>query len=121
METSTVGTVSLSITYFAIRTPTGPCLSKSNGNGQRGNTYEWACKFMMPGILNSIWRIGNQPPGLIPVWWIFADVVASDFRDRREILHWLQGIDSHVLLWENIKDYRPVVDHFEEHIQPFLS
>ena len=87
----------------------------------KGNAHERACKFVMPGILNSTRRIGNQPPGLIPVWWIFADVVASDFRDRREILHWLQGIDSHVLLWENMKDYRPVVDHFEKHIQPFLS
>ena len=86
----------------------------------KGNAHERACKFMMPGILNSIRQIGNQPRGVIPVWWIFADEIASDPRYKREILHWFQGIEAHVLLWENITDYRPVVDHFEEHIQPLL-
>ena len=76
---------------------------------------------MMPGVLNSIREIGNQPQDVIPVWWIFADEIASDPRYKREILHWFQRIESHVLLWENITDYKPVVGHFEEHIQPLLT
>ena len=50
-----------------------------------------------------------------------ADKIAFDLRYRRETLHWFQAIEAHVLLWENITDYKPVVDHFEEHIQPLLS
>ena len=87
----------------------------------KGNAHERACKFMMPGILNSIREVSNQPQNVIPVWWIFSDEIATGSRYRREIYHWFQGVESHVLLWENITDYRPVVDHFEEHIQPLLT
>ena len=121
METSTVGTVSLPITCFDIEDTNRSVFVEIKQQWVKGNAHERACKFVMPGILNSIGRIGNQPLGLIPVWWIFADEIASDSRYRRETLHWLQGIEAHVLLWENITDYKPVVDHFEEHIQPLLS
>lgn len=85
-----------------------------------GNAHERACKFMMPGILNSMRTVANQPAGVIPFWWVFSNGIANDIRYRREILHWFQGIEPHVLLWRRIDDYRPVIDHFESHIQPLL-
>ena len=86
-----------------------------------GNAHERACKFMMPGILNSARHIARQPVNVIPFWWIFSNGIASDPRYKREIMHWFQGIESHVLLWEDITDYTPVIDHFEQYIQPLLE
>lgn len=51
----------------------------------KGNPHEWARKFMTPGILNSIRRISYQLQGVIPVWWVFTDEIASYLRYRRGI------------------------------------
>ena len=51
----------------------------------------------------------------------FADEIAADPRYRKEMLHWFEAIELNVLLWENLTDYRPGVDHFEQHIQPPLT
>lgn len=85
-----------------------------------GNAHERACKFMMPGILNSMREISSQPTSVIPFWWIFANGIAIDPYYRQEIMHWFQGIEGHVLLWPDMIDYNPVINHFEEHIQGLL-
>ena len=85
-----------------------------------GNAHERACKYMMPGIVFSAREIAQQPEAVIPFWWIFTNGIASDPHYRQEIMHWFQGIERHVLLWQNVRDQTAVIDHFENHIKPLL-
>ena len=87
----------------------------------KGNAHERACKYMMPGILASAREIAGQPASVIPFWWIFTNGIARDERYRREIEHWFQGMEGHLLLWEDIGERKPVVEHFEKHIRPLLG
>lgn len=89
--------------------------------GDRGNAHERACKYFAPGIVASTRVIANQPEGVIPFWWIFTNGIARAPRYVEEIRHWFQGIQCNLLLWENIRDYEPVVDHFERCIKPMLD
>ncbi len=86
-----------------------------------GNAHERACKFMMPGIVKSARKAAAQPEGVIPFWWVFTNGIASNERYRREITHWFQGIEGHVLLWRNAQDSREVTHHFDRHIRPLLE
>lgn len=86
-----------------------------------GNAHERACKYMMPGIIKSAQEIAKQPEGIIPFWWIFAEDIATDRYYAKEIMHWFQGMERHVLLWKNVKDRKPVIEHFEKHIRPLLG
>lgn len=91
-----------------------------------GNAHERAGKYMMPGILNSIREIANQPDNIIPVWWIFASRskgfgIASDSDYVQEIKHWFKGIEAHVFLWDDITDAKPLIEHFEKYIKPLLE
>jgi len=87
----------------------------------KGNAHERACKFMMPGIVNSARRIARQGDSVIPFWWVFSNGIASSPRYIQEILHWFQGIEGHVLLWDDLENYVPVINHFENHIRPLLE
>lgn len=87
----------------------------------RGNAHERACKFMMPGIIESARQIANQPISVIPFWWVFADGIASDPRYRQEILHWFKGIEGHVFLWKDLNDTSALLAHFDQHIKPLLA
>ena len=86
-----------------------------------GNAHERACKYMMPGIIKSAREEANQPDDVIPFWWIFAEDIASDKYHVQAIMHWFKGIEGHVLLWKNIKDGQPVIEHFKKHIRPLLG
>ena len=86
-----------------------------------GNAHERACKYMMPGIIKSAQKIAKQPESVIPFWWIFAEGIAADKYYAQEIMHWFQGIERHVLLWKNVKDRQPIIEHFEKHIRPLLG
>ena len=85
-----------------------------------GNAHERACKYMMPGILNSARDASNQPGDVIPIWWVFTNGIAIDERYRHEIMHWFRGIEGNVLLWRNIGDSSVVTEHFEKYIRQFL-
>lgn len=84
-----------------------------------GNAHERACKYFTPGILRSGRTIAKQPDGVIPFWWIFTNGVAEDERYVREITHWFQGVEGHVLLWQS-RSTSLLVSHFERHILPLL-
>ena len=86
-----------------------------------GNAHERACKYFAPGIIASARAIARQPEGIIPFWWIFTNGIATDPRYVQEITHWFHGVERHLLLWESIQDYEPVISHFERHIQPMLG
>ena len=86
-----------------------------------GNAHERACKFMMPGILESAREIAKQPDEVIPFWWVFTNGIAQHQRYRQEILHWFRGIEGHVLLWEDLDDEKALLDHFDRHIRPLLE
>ena len=87
----------------------------------RGNAHERACKYMMPGILNSARERGKQPKSVIPIWWVFTEGLATSDRYRREIRHWFRGMESHLLLWSDPRDGLSVTDHFDQHILPRLT
>ena len=89
--------------------------------GTRGNAHERACKFMMPGILESARKIAKQPSGVIPFWWVFTNGLANHPRYQQEIRHWFKGIDRHVLLWEDLSDESALLNHFDTHIRPLLG
>ena len=86
-----------------------------------GNAHERACKFMMPGILESARKIAKQPKKAIPFWWVFTNGIAQHPRYRQEILHWFRGIEGHVFLWEDLKDEKALLRHFKQHIKPLLE
>ncbi len=86
-----------------------------------GNAHERACKYMMPGILASVREIAGQPESVIPFWWIFTNGIAKDKYYRQEITHWFKGIEGHFLLWQNVRERKPVVEHFEKHIRHLLG
>ena len=86
-----------------------------------GNAHERACKYMMPGILASAREIAGQPESTIPFWWVFTNGIASDQYYRQEINHWFQGMEGHLLLWQDIEERKPVIEHFEKHIRPLLG
>lgn len=86
-----------------------------------GNAHERACKYLMPGIVASAQQIANQPDNVLPFWLIFTNGIASDPNYQREILHWFRGIEPHLLLWENVRDYDAVTGHFDECIRPLLD
>ena len=86
-----------------------------------GNAHERACKYMMPGILLSTREIAKQPDDIIPFWWIFTNGIASDRYYAQEIMHWFKGIERYVLLWKDIRDRQPVIEHFEKYIRPLLD
>lgn len=86
-----------------------------------GNAHERACKFMMPGILESARQIAKQPDSVIPFWWVFTNGIANHPRYRQEILHWFKGIEGHVLLWQDLNDEKALLDHFAKHIRPLLD
>ena len=85
-----------------------------------GNAHERACRYMMPGIIESARVIANQPKGVIPFWWIWANGLASHHDYIQHITHWFMGIEGHMLLWRNLHDWEAVADHFEKHIRPLL-
>ncbi len=85
-----------------------------------GNAHERACKYFAPGIIKSGREIAKQPDGVIPFWWIFAEGIAEDPRYVREITHWFQGVERHVLLLPR-PDEQALTDHFEKHILPLLT
>ena len=85
-----------------------------------GNAHERACKYMMPGILASAREIAGQPESTIPFWWVFTNGIARDKYYRQEINHWFQGMEGHLLLWQDIGERKPVIEHFEKHIRPLL-
>ena len=89
--------------------------------GDRGNAHERACKYFTPGIIASACEIARQPAGVIPFWWIFANGIATSARYVQEIRHWFLGVEGHLLLWQSIEDYEPLIQHFEQHIQPLLD
>ncbi len=86
-----------------------------------GNAQERACKYLMPGIVASARQKANQPDDVLPFWLIFTNGIASDSNYRREIQHWCQGIDSHLLLWRHVRDHEAVTSHFDTHIRPLLD
>lgn len=86
-----------------------------------GNAHERACKYFAPGIIASARAIANQPDDIIPFWWIFTNGIATDPRYVQEITHWFRGVEDNLLLWRAIRDYEPVVDHFERCIKPMLG
>ena len=86
-----------------------------------GNAHERACKYFAPGIIASARAIANQPDDIIPFWWIFTNGIATDPRYVQEITHWFRGVEDNLLLWQAIRDYEPVVDHFERCIKPMLD
>ena len=85
-----------------------------------GNTHERACKYFMPGIVESMRVIAKQPPPIVPVWCVFSNGIARSPRYRQEISHWFKGYEAHFLLWKKLQDYQAIVDHFENHIKPLL-
>lgn len=85
-----------------------------------GNTHERACKYSTPGITASACAKAGQPAGTIPFWWIFTNGIATDPKYVQEVRHWFRGVERHLLLWESLQDFEPVVDHFERHIRPML-
>lgn len=87
----------------------------------QGNAHERACKYFMPGILESAREIGGHHKGVVPFWLIFTDGIASHPRYRREITHWFQGHESNVLLWKSVDDHDAVLNHFEKHIRPLIE
>ena len=84
-----------------------------------GNAHERACKYMMPGILDAIRTIGNQPESSIPVWWVFTNGIAIDARYEQEIMFWFRGIEENVLLWGDRR--ADVTEHFDQFIRPMLG
>jgi len=87
--------------------------------GAAGNAHERACKYMMPGILNAMRQVGNQPDSVIPMWWVFTNGLAEAQRYEREIMFWFQGIERHVLLWGDRR--ADVTEHFDRFIRPMLE
>ena len=63
--------------------------------------------------------MASQPDGTIPFWWVFTNGVAEDERYAREIMHWFQGVESHVLLWQP-RDSASLIKHFDTHILPLV-
>ena len=86
-----------------------------------GNAHERACKYMMPGIVNALRDAGNQPPDVLPMWWIFTNGIAKNPDYRQAITFWFQGIGRNLLLWEDVKDPDPVIDHYENYIKGMLG
>ena len=89
--------------------------------GPRGNAHERICKFFMPGIIESARIIGNHGPGVIPFWFVFTDALATEERYIREIGHWFQKYERHVLLWENDQNHYVMLNHFHQNIEPMFS
>lgn len=87
----------------------------------RGNAHERACKYMMPGIVESARVIAQQPVGVVPFWWIFTNGLATSPRYIREIRHWFRGREAHLLLWENVRNHDQVINHFESRIRQLLE
>lgn len=88
--------------------------------GRQGNAHERACKYFMPGILESARRIARQPDGVVPFWLIFANGLATTPRYRQEITHWFKGYEGNLLLWDDLRNPGMLIDHFEDHIMPLL-
>ncbi|MYB17845.1 MAG: hypothetical protein F4Y16_02465 [Holophagales bacterium] len=84
-----------------------------------GNAHERACKYFTPGILRSGRKIAKQPEEVIPFWWIFTNGIAEDDRYVREITHWFEGAERHVLLWQP-RSSALLISHFERNILPLL-
>lgn len=86
-----------------------------------GNAHERACKYFMPGIVESARNIGRHPEGVIPFWLIFTNGIARSPCYRQEILHWFRGYEKNLLLWKSLNDHGAILEHFERHIKPLLS
>ena len=89
--------------------------------GNEGNAHERACKYFAPGIVASTREIARQPDTILPFWWIFTNGIATDAKYVQEIMHWFQGIENNVLLWESIGNYESVIIHFDDYIRPMLD
>lgn len=86
-----------------------------------GNAHERACKYFMPGIVESARNIGGHSEDVIPFWLIFTNGIATSPRYRQEILHWFCGREENLLLWESLSDREVIVEHFERHIKPLIE
>ena len=84
-----------------------------------GNAHERACKYMMPGILDAMRQVGNQPADVMPMWWVFTNGIATDPRYVQEIMFWFRGIEPNVLLWGDRRS--DVTAHFDQFIRPMLD
>jgi len=106
-----------------IRNPENGCAVFVEIKRQRpsGNAHERACKYMMPGIIKAMQEVGNQPPDVLPMWWIFTNGIAKDVNYRQAIAFWFRGIERHLTLWEDVKNPQPVIDHYENAIKPMLT
>ena len=86
-----------------------------------GNAHERACKYLTPGIVDAGHRIGNIRNEDFPFWIIFSGELVQDRKRRQEITFWFKGIEENLFLWEDLRKYEALKEHFEYRIRPILD
>lgn len=86
-----------------------------------GNAHERACKYFSPGLVKSIQKIANQPNEIFPMWMIFSGGISTHPRYQQEIKHWFGNKKNHLFLWQNLRDYKSLTNHFDTYIRNLME
>lgn len=87
----------------------------------RGNAHERSCKFFTPGLLKILREKGKLGDDVLPFWVVFQGDITRDPKRVREITCWYDGNDAHFFFWRDIKNKKPLIEHFTNNLSPLLS
>ena len=88
--------------------------------GDNGNAHERMCRNLVPGILPLVSKIAGF---YSPIFTVCMDGLAHNPKKRAEIIAWFDadGFRDRLLLWEDRKNYRTLIDWFNTNIRPYLE
>ena len=64
---------------------------------------------------------GKLGDDVLPFWVVFQGDITRDPKRVREITCWYDGNDAHFFFWRDIKNKRPLIEHFTNNLSPLLS
>lgn len=88
--------------------------------GDNGNAHERMCRNLAPGIIPLVSKIAGF---YNPIFTICMDGLSHNPKKRIEIITWFDadGFRDRLLLWEDKKDYRVIIDWFNSNIRIYLE
>ena len=106
--------------YVEVKRQDGWVENKEPKTG-RGNAHERSCKFFTPGLLKILREKGKLGDDVLPFWVVFQGDITRDPKRVREITCWYDGNDAHFFFWRDIKNKKPLIEHFTNNLSPLLS
>lgn len=105
--------------YVEVKRQDGWVEGKPRSAG-RGNAHERACKYFTPGLLKILRAQGHLGDDALPFWTVFQGDITRDPCRVREITSWYAEHSAHFFMWRNLKDPKPLISHFDNHLKHLL-